>query len=154
MPSCTRADKAIATSESDRLHMLNVVKATSFSSAARLVVSDLEIRLGPPTQLRRTLAALTHSQPATEFWFAYGGDSYHDMANWEGAGNFMPILRMIVFSEYAVPASDRLLQLHLPDSVWEVSSTQVRAALAQGFDTADWISQPVRQYALEHHLYT
>jgi len=154
MPSCNRADKQIATSQAQRAAMLQIVWREVFACDPRLVISDVELQLGPPTQLRRTLEVLATQHADVEFWFAYGGDAYADMANWEGAEDFMPSMRALVFTEHGLPVtSDRVVRLHVPDAVQDMSSTQVRAAVARGEGVGAWVSAPVQRYITEHHLY-
>jgi len=155
MPSCNRLDKSIGTPGEQRLQMLDVVWNTAFRASPRLLVSDLELQLGPPTQLRRTLLQLGAIYPDTEFWFAYGGDAYQDMPNWPGAREFMRDIHTVVFTEHELPGLDgeRVVRLHLPPAMHDMSSSHVRAAVARGQDTSAWLSEPVRQYIDERGLY-
>lgn len=155
MPSCSRADKAISTLDEHRLGMLKAVWRTAFEANPRLTVSDLEFRLGPPTRQLRTMRVLSARYPDARFWFAVGGDAYRDMAQWYGARSFMDAIRLVVFTEKDMPSADsnRLIRLHLPAALHDMSSGRVRNALARGADASAWISEPVQQYITEHGLY-
>ncbi|HSX30845.1 MAG TPA: nicotinate-nicotinamide nucleotide adenylyltransferase [Candidatus Saccharimonadales bacterium] len=155
MPSGTRADKSIATSDADRLAMLQTVHSTSFGGDPRLVVTDFELRLPRPTETRVTLRELAVRYPTTGFWLVMGGDSYRNLPNWVGANEYMHDLRLVVVTEeeLSITDSDRMRQLHLPAPIQRVSSTEIRETVARGGDVSAWISPAVAEYIARHRLY-
>ncbi|HSX17083.1 MAG TPA: nicotinate-nicotinamide nucleotide adenylyltransferase [Patescibacteria group bacterium] len=155
MPSGSRADKQITVSDEARLEMLHMVHKQTFASNPRLRISDFELQLPRPTRLHRTVSELVKKYPDTEFWFAFGGDAYKAMDSWYNANEFIQNLRIVVFTEHDVPeaATGRALHLNIPSPFREMSSSEVRAAIARGADASAWVSQPVLRYIAAHHLY-
>ncbi len=155
MLSRSRADKAISVSDTDRLRMLQLVRHTDFADDSRLVISDFELKLPLPTQTCRTIRELASVYPTTEFWWALGGDSYRDMANWEQAETFINDIRVVLFTEVDMPDLDpkRVMRLHLPTEVQSMSSSEARAALASGQDVSGLISPSIIPYLTQHKLY-
>lgn len=155
MPSGSRADKTITTSDEHRLAMLNLVKKEVFGGDPRLVVSRFELNLPRPTRLHQTVAALAKTYPHTTFWFAFGGDAYAAMHTWYKADDFIQNLRVVVFTDHEVPevASGRAVKLQIPEPFQQMSSTQVRQAIAGGASAKEWLSPAIATYINGHNLY-
>lgn len=156
MPSGSRADKTIPTSDQDRLQMLQLLRHDSFADDPRMVVSDFELQLPRPTATRHTVRALTAAYPDVEFWFAFGDDSLRTMPTWPGAEEFMQNMRMIIFSaDPDLPApSDKRRFVPLPAEMRLVSSTAVRAAATNGGDVDLWVSPAIADYVARRGLYS
>jgi nicotinate-nucleotide adenylyltransferase len=155
MPSGDRVDKKMTVSEEHRLQLLGVMKRAAFADNPRLKISDFDLKLPRPTEMRDSLRELARVYPDTEFWFAYGGDSYRSMHTWLDADKFRPGLHAVVFTEQPLPADTpaQVVQMHLPESVQEVSSTEIRNTLANGGDASRWADKAVLAYCMNHRLY-
>jgi nicotinate-nucleotide adenylyltransferase len=155
MPSGDRADKTIVTSDEHRLAMLDIVKKEVFANNPRLVISRFELGLPRPTRLHRTVHALAKAYPNTTFWFAFGGDAYTNMRSWYKADEFIDSLDVIVFTDRTVTetATGRTIKLQIAKPFQQISSTQVRQAVAQGENAKNWLSPAIATYINRHNLY-
>lgn len=149
MPSADRDDKSMSASEADRLAMLKIVKDKIFADDKRLKICDVEYKLPKPTKLVATEGALRRTFPSTEFWFAFGGDSFSDMPNWPDGERMQGALNLVVFSDKKPAAADQVRVLHftLPAKFSKVSSSAVRSG-----DQA--VSEHVKAYIDARGLYT
>lgn len=150
MPSADRADKTISASEKDRLAMLQII--TDRIDNPRLKICDIEYHLQKPTQLNRTVKALTKEYPSTEFTFVFGGDAYHAMPNWEGGAWLQANLSLIVFSEHD-PGASNVRHIALKGGLAEVSSSQARDLIARGKTATKVIDPTIEKYIKNKHLY-
>lgn len=98
MPSNDRDDKSMSAAPKYRLAMLGLVKRHAFNSNPRLKISRLELNLGIPSKTYKTVAELERKFPNHEFWFAYGEDSYDDMANWEYGKRLKQTMKILLFT--------------------------------------------------------
>ena len=148
MPSADRPDKTMAMTIQDRLQMLELIKAKNFSGDPRLHVSDFELNLSRPTQTYRTVKELEKAYPATEFCFVFGMDAYKDMPKWPHGEELRKMLRMVIFdsSKKAASLGDNVINLKLNGELGDISSTQVRQALAAGQSLEGLVSKPVANY--------
>jgi nicotinate-nucleotide adenylyltransferase len=156
MPSGERLDKKIGTSDKERLAMLELIKHERFGDNPRLQVSDLELRLQRPTQAYRTVAALAEEHKNTRFWFVLGADSYSSMPTWAHGKELMKDLSIILFGrggELQIDSKNkRIISLKVPGCE-NISSSQARLAIRTGEPTKTLVSEPIRQYIVEHQLY-
>jgi nicotinate-nucleotide adenylyltransferase len=157
MPSGSRNDKAIPTSDEHRQRMAEIVRGERFASDPRLVISDFELGLPRPTSTYRTVAALAKAYPDVEFWWALGADSYHSMPTpaWEHGAELQKTLNLLVFSRDTGSAvtNDNVTYMQLPPPLRQISSTHVRSAIAENNHIDAAISPPVLRYIREHNLY-
>jgi len=93
-------------------------------------------------------------EPADQLFFVIGADAFAEIESWHRWQDVIRAVEFIVVSrpghDYAVPQGavvDRLETIDLP-----VSSSEIRAKLAQGDDRVD-VPAPVLAYIHEHELY-
>lgn len=130
-------------------HAMAEAVAANYS---RIAVNDIEHRLSPPSYTFDTVAALRAEHPDTDFSWLIGSDILPELHRWHRWTELRATLRFIVIGR-GEPIDDADLprggdfvvrDFHLPD----VSSTQVRRALAAGDDVTalvpraalDWLS--------------
>lgn len=158
MPSGDRDDKHMASSDADRLAMLEALKQDDFGNDPRLQISDFELRLPQPTQTIRTVGALALAYPRTNFWFVYGADSYASMPEWENGQELQQNLSVLLLPREGTPLPSpspniRYLIGDLEDAA-AISSTKVREAVGQRQDFAPFVSNAVRKYIQARKLYS
>lgn len=117
--------------------------------SGRVVVDDIEFGLPLPNYTIATLDALRRLHPADSFTLVVGGDQFADIRRWR---DFSRILREYGLAVYprdgfdseAILASlleeDPSYRICLLDSEEvDISSTEIRAGLAEGRDMSDWM---------------
>lgn len=155
MPSGDRVDKDMSARDSDRLAMLEVVRRSQFPNNPRLKIIDFELQMPRSSQTYKTVMALEKTFPDTEFWFAYGPDSYASMPSWPNGRKLQQKQKAVLFSSggLAVPAATELIRLNIPDIFADTSSTEARRLSAAGQSPASQVSAPVARYIANHQLY-
>lgn len=132
----------------------------------RAEVSDRELRRSGPSYTSDTLAALRREHPEDTLWLLMGSDMFLSLQTWHAPEEIMALARIAPFSreaedesaafaaqkarlERAYGAQIRIVQ---NPEVRELSSTEVRAALAAGRGS-DLLPPAVYGYVLREHLY-
>lgn len=155
MPSGDRIDKDMTARDSDRLAMLEVLHTFRFGSDPRLKVTDFELNTSRPSQTFQTIELLEKYYPKTEFWFAYGPDSYMSMPNWPHGDELQRKLKVVLFSsgDPIALAKGELIRLTIPDEFGDISSTEARRLAANKKDITHLVSQPIADYIRTKRLY-
>ncbi len=119
---------------------------------------DIEFDLPVPSYSIDTLHALSAQYPDKQFTLMIGSDNALVFDQWKNPQQILteyPVLvyprRGYDFSEVA--ALYPQMQL-LKTPYFDISSTQIRAALAQKKDVINWLHPSVLQYITENNLYT
>ena len=119
---------------------------------------DIEFDLPVPSYSIDTLHALSAQYPDKQFTLMIGSDNALVFDQWKNPQQILteyPVLvyprRGYDFSEVA--ALYPQMQL-LKTPYFDISSTQIRAALAQKKDVTNWLHPTVLQYITENNLYT
>ena len=127
-----------------RLEAAREAVARHPETATKVEVSDIEFRLGEPNYTIRTLEGLKSEQPDARLWLTIGGDQLADFRRWKDYRRILLEHGICVFPrrghDLTALAADlrkenpdyriRLMEMPLID----VSSTQIREALARGED--------------------
>ena len=127
-----------------RLEAAREAVARHPETASKVEVSDIEFRLGEPNYTIRTLEGLKSEQPDARLWLTIGGDQLADFRRWKDYRRILLEHGICVFPrrghDLTALAADlrkenpdyriRLMEMPLID----VSSTQIREALARGED--------------------
>ncbi|MGN0191889.1 MAG: nicotinate (nicotinamide) nucleotide adenylyltransferase [Candidatus Cryptobacteroides sp.] len=110
----------------------------------KVTVSDIEFRIGEPNYTIRTLDTLKSEIPDSTLWLVIGGDQLSDFRRWKDYSRILLDHGICVFPRkgYDLPALAASLQeenpayrIRLMDMpLVDVSSTQIRNALAHGED--------------------
>ena len=132
----------------------------------RAEVSDRELRRDGPSYTSDTLAELRRKYPEDTLWLLMGSDMFLSLQTWHAPEEIMALARIAPFSREAEDESAafaaqkarlereygaQICIVQNPE-VRELSSTEVRAALAAG-QGSDLLPPAVYGYVLREHLY-
>ena len=132
----------------------------------RAEVSDQELRRSGPSYTSDTLAELRREHPEDALWLLMGSDMFLSLQTWHAPEEIMALARIAPFSREAEDESAafaaqkarlereygaQICIVQNPE-VRELSSTEVRAALAAGRGS-DLLPPAVYGYVLREHLY-
>lgn len=119
-------------------------------------VSDFERRLPVPSYTVATLSALRTAYPAHEFVLVIGADNWERFPRWHRAQEIVDTYPILIYRRPGCTID----QNDLPPSVqvvntplYDISSTQIREAVAQGHPPRQWLDAKVAEYILAHQLY-
>ena len=150
-------------SPEQRLEMATLAAA---ELGKRAEVSDRELRRSGPSYTSDTLAALRREYPEDTLWLLMGSDMFLSLQTWHAPEEIMALARIAPFSREAEDESEtfaaqqarlereygaQICIVQNPE-VRELSSTEVRAALAAGRGS-DLLPPAVYGYVLREHLY-
>lgn len=163
MPSCIpphKSDKG--TSSADRLEMCRLAA----EEADFLEVCDIELRRGGKSYTVDTMRHLTYQHPKDNFFFLMGGDMFLCFDKWRCYEEIFNLCTICAISREAEHSAQELTAFAkklfgeeykkvkiLKTEPMEVSSTEVRGALAHGDDISSLVPEKVRQYISERGLY-
>jgi len=143
----------------ERLEMCKLAVKGQESFAA----SDLEVRRGGRSYTAETLAELKRTHPHDELWLILGWDAAKLFATWHEPAKVKQLASFVVVSRPGTPPprADELTAAGLdPDDVRlclrhtpDVSSSQVRQAIASGESISESVPDAVARYIAEHRLY-
>ena len=142
----------VRTAAPDRLAMV----AAAVAGVDGLEVCDLELRRGGPSYTADTLADLAAQHPGAELHLILGSDAAGGLDTWERAEEVAALARLAVVvrpgAEAAHPPPGwRHVVVEVPRL--DVSSTDLRARVADG-RPLDWlVTDEVVQVIRERHLY-
>ncbi len=131
-----------------------------------LSLSEFETRREGTTYTAETLGLLTQEQPKDEFYFIIGADSLYEIENWYHPEKIFVRAKILAAArEYAhlhrtldgqiaylgerFGASIQKLHCGMED----ISSHEIREAVAAGRDIRRWVPDAVAAYIETHHLY-
>lgn len=121
----------------------------AFADLKRVEVSTLERDLGGVSRTLRLVEALEQRYPGARFRLVVGADILQETARWHRFDEVERRAPLLVIGRSGVPLSVENGVPELPN----VSSTAVRAALAQGNELNGWLPRRVSDYAAQHRLY-
>ena len=150
-------------SPEQRLEMATLAAA---ELGKRAKVSDRELRRDGPSYTADTVAALREEYPEDTLWLLMGSDMFLSLQTWHAPEEIMALARIAPFSREAEDESAAFaaqkarlereygaqIQIVQNPEVRELSSTEVRAALAAGRGS-DLLPPAVYGYVLREHLY-
>lgn len=163
VPTCIPPHKEVddLLPAADRLEMCRL----AIRDMPALAVSDVEIRRGGRSYTVDTLRELARLYPGDELFFLMGADMFLTIEEWNGFGEIARTAVLCTASRHEgeLPALNehaRLLEriygarCHIEAiPVLDVSSTEVRDALAEGGDVRALVPDAVRDYIYENGLY-
>lgn len=143
-------------------------------SDSRLSVSDIDIVRQGATYTIDTLTIFQQTMPEVGLWWLMGSDSMRQFHTWKRYQELLHIANFAIacrghddFSD-AKDITKTLLEqgqkhaeqnqttgqiILLPTQPENISSTQIRTAIAHGEDVHQWIEPSVMAYIQENHLY-
>ncbi len=146
--------KRIATPAEARHEM--VVLATI--GDLRFRASRLELDHAGPTFTVDTLRRARGLWPGAELYFITGADAYHDISTWREPEALVELAQMVAVSRpgYDIKRIDpffreRVIPLEIPG--YELSSTEIRARVAEGRSVRYLVPYEVEVYIAKHGLY-
>ena len=166
IPDRVPPHKALPEGSASPEQRLEMAALAAAELGRRAEVSDRELRRSGPSYTSDTLAELRREHPEDTLWLLMGSDMFLSLQTWHAPEEIMALARIAPFSreaedesaafaaqqsrlERAYGAQIRIVQ---NPEVRELSSTEVRAALAAGRGS-DLLPPAVYGYVLREHLY-
>ena len=166
IPDRVPPHKALPEGSASPEQRLEMAALAAAELGKRAEVSDRELRRSGPSYTSDTLAELREEYPEDTLWLLMGSDMFLSLQTWHAPEEIMALARIAPFSREAEDESaafaaqqSRLeradgaqIQIVQNPEVRELSSTEVRAALAAGRGS-DLLPPAVYGYVLREHLY-
>lgn len=166
IPDRVPPHKALPEGSASPEQRLEMAALAAAELGKRAEVSDRELRRSGPSYTSDTLAALRREHPEDTLWLLMGSDMFLSLQTWHAPERIMELARIAPFSREAEDESAafaaqkarlereygaQICIVQNPE-VRELSSTEVRAALAAG-QGSDLLPPAVYGYVLREHLY-
>ena len=166
IPDRVPPHKALPEGSASPEQRLEMAARATAELGKRTEVSDRELRRSGPSYTADTLAALRREYPEDTLWLLMGSDMFLSLQTWHAPEEVMALARIAPFSREAEDESAAFaaqkarlereygaqIQIVQNPEVRELSSTEVRAALAAGRGS-DLLPPAVYGYVLREHLY-
>ena len=118
---------------------------------------DIEFDLPVPSYTIDTLHALSTQYPDKQFTLMIGSDNALVFDQWKNPQQILTEYPVLVYPRRGFDFSEVAAlypQMQLLDTLYfDISSTQIRAALAQKKDVTNWLHPSVYQFITENSLY-
>ncbi len=166
IPDRVPPHKALPEGSASPEQRLEMAALATAELGKRAEVSDWELRRDGPSYTSDTLAELRREYPEDTLWLLMGSDMFLSLQTWHAPEEIMALARIAPFSREAEDESAafaaqkarlereygaQICIVQNPE-VWELSSTEVRAALAAG-QGSNLLPPAVYGYVLREHLY-
>ena len=138
------------TDENLRLQMAQLALA----GEEALTASDFEFSLPRPSYTINTLDALEKACPGREFLLLMGADNWYKIDKWYKSEEILARFGIIVYprdGEEVPPLPPQALWLDSP--LYDISSTEIRNAVATGADMSQWLHPDVQALINQENLY-
>lgn len=166
IPDRVPPHKALPEGSASPEQRLEMAALAAAELGKRAEVSDRELRRSGPSYTSDTLAALRREHPEDTLWLLMGSDMFLSLQTWHAPERIMELARIAPFSREAADESETFaaqqsrleraygaqIRIVQNPEVRELSSTEVRAALAAGRGS-DLLPPAVYGYVLREHLY-
>ena len=138
------------TDENRRLRMVQL----AIQGEAAFRACDFEFALPRPSYTINTLAALEESYPDREFLLLIGADNWEKFGSWYKSEEILRRYGIIVYprGNEVVPHLPQGV-VWLPAELYDISSTAVRRAVAEGQGISGSVAPAVEHYIYENGLY-
>ena len=158
-------------------HRLAMLEA-AVGDDPRLSVSLIEAERPAPSYTVHTLRELHHRLGPRQLYLIIGADMFAEISLWYKYQELFQLAHLIVVARPGFPLADMAARVaalpgpfshdpatqvwlrddgfrifYLPDVAIQVSSSQVRALLAQGKPVTGFLPAPVQEYIRQHRLY-
>jgi nicotinate-nucleotide adenylyltransferase len=123
-------------------------------------VSDLELRMPPPSYTSHTLRHYhERGYAANELFFLIGADAFHEIHHWHDYPAILDAARFVVVSRpgydpAAAQVSDTERAVFVQAQTTDVSSSAIRRARAEGRPIDGMVPPAVQQHIEQHGLYS
>lgn len=166
IPDRVPPHKALPEGSASPEQRLEMAALAAAELGKRAEVSDRELRRSEPSYTSDTLAELRREYPEDTLWLLMGSDMFLSLQTWHAPEEIMALARIAPFSREVEDESETFaaqqsrleraygaqIQIVQNPEVRELSSTEVRAALAAGRGS-DLLPPAVYGYVLREHLY-
>ena len=166
IPDRVPPHKALPEGSASPEQRLEMAALAAVELGKRTEVSDRELRRSGPSYTSDTLAELRREYPEDALWLLMGSDMFLSLQTWHAPEEIMALARIAPFSREAEDESETFaaqkarleraygaqIRIVQNPEVRELSSTEVRAALAAGRGS-DLLPPAVYGYVLREHLY-
>lgn len=119
--------------------------------------SDFEFSLPQPTFTYATLCRLSETYPDCEFRLVIGSDNWLIFEKWRNWQEIIDEFGLLVYPRPGYDVDDSTLpknvRLLSKAPVADISSTEIRSALANDGDTTTMLHPAVKDYIISHDLY-
>ncbi|MGC4191868.1 MAG: nicotinate-nucleotide adenylyltransferase [Thermomicrobiales bacterium] len=124
--------------------------------------SDVDMRPDEPSYTVSMLERMKQRYPDTELSFIVGEDSLHDFGTWHDPDRILDLTRLVVADRPGVDVDDSVYSVvprlrdrvvRFPAPLLEVSSTDLRRRVADGFSIRYLVPTAVFAYIRDHGLY-
>jgi nicotinate-nucleotide adenylyltransferase len=119
----------------------------------RARVSDVEARLGGASLTLRTVRRLMEEHPEHTFSLVIGSDLVKETDSWHGIAELRRLVPFIVVQRGGHPSTPAGAHTSAAVTMPQISSREIRAALAAGEAMTAWISRRVLDYIAGKRLY-
>ena len=138
------------TDEKERLRMAELALA----GEAGLSASDFEFTLPRPSYTINTLDALEKAFPDRDFMLLMGADNWRKIDKWYKSDEILARFGVVVYprGDEQVPQLPANVKW-LSSKLYDISSTEIREALACGGDMSQWLHPDVCAYIKDKGLY-
>lgn len=147
-------------------HRLAMVEA-AIAHESRFAVSDIDIVRDGATYTIDTIQIFKQHFPSAQLWFLMGMDSLMQLYTWKNWQTLVRQTNIAVAARENTALQNAPAPLHswlgealnngslklLTAPEYDVSSTQIRAAIAAGQSTAQWLPESVANYIRVQGLY-
>ena len=138
------------TDENLRLQMAQLALA----GEEALTASDFEFSLPRPTYTINTLDALEKACPGREFLLLMGADNWYKIDKWYKSEEILARFGIIVYPRDGEEVPPLPPQARWLDSaLYDISSTEIRNAVATGADMSQWLHPDVQALINQENLY-
>ena len=128
----------------------------AFAGLPGVELDDLEIRRSRPSYTLETVQELKQAEPQTDWYLIIGSDQASRFHTWHQWQELLKLVQLVVAQRPGSSSqwqNDKLSQaISLPFEPLDLSSTQIRALLAQRKEVAHMDPQVLR-YIQQHQLY-
>lgn len=150
----------------DAVHRLAMAEL-AVAGDERFAVSDADMVRSGATYSIDTVQIFRQHFPKAQLWWLMGMDSLMQLHTWKNWQSFVRQTHIAVAARTGDSLAAAPKELHdwlgsalaqgslklLSAQPYAVSSTQIRAAVAGGNSTADWLPEAVAEYIRKHGLY-
>lgn len=136
-------------------HRLQMVRR-AIDDNYRLRATDVEFNLPKPSYTCVTLAQLAEKYPDHEFCLIMGGDNLASFHRWRNYEYILENYHLMVYPRPGyddVPLKDHPHVTMVDVPMMDISSSYIRAQIAQGRSVQYLLTEPVYQYLTEMHFY-
>ena len=139
------------------VHRLEMARL-AFQFGGQVEIDDREIRRGGPSYMVETLEELNREYPGTPLNLIIGADNVPDFSLWHRSEDILSLATVLVLGRHGhpekLPDSPASSFVYLKGFDQRVSSTVIRAILANGSAVGDLIPPSVYQYIRDNDLYS